>query len=498
MTRTELLLLAAAFAVSIAWFAEIPRNPPGFFIDEASIAFNALTISRQGVDEYGQSFPLYFRAFGEYKNPVYIYALATLYRITGPSVFVARFLSAIFGFAAALLLGLLAVRITRRRVFGLIVFIVAGLTPWLFEVSRLVFEVALFPALLALFLVLLQHASKRERWQWPIVVALGGLLGLIAYSYSAGRLLAPLFALGLFVFLTRRRWRGVLLTWIVFGLTLLPLAVFSMRNPGALFKRFQEVTYIKAGESRTEIVFGFVKNYAGNFRPYSWLIAGDPESRHHLPGMGSLLVGMVILAALGALLVLLQHRREAWWRFILYGLAVSAIPAALTQDHFHTLRLIAMPVFLLVLVIPALEYLDPDSPASTEEARFGKRLSPRTRRLLLVTVVLVTIVQGTIFQWQFHTAPPRINAFESFYPDVLNAALAKPQRPIYLLDKTPAAYMYALWYATLRGLDLNNFRRVGQEAPTPPAGSVVISHELPCSNCETIFERGEFRVYVQK
>lgn len=507
LNRIDVLLLVISLLVVAAYFAGIPKNPPGFFIDEASIAYNAHTIARQGVDEHGQTFPLYFRAFGEYKSPAYIYALAALFRITGPSVFVARLLSAALGLSAALLLGLLAVRITGRRITGLIVFIAGGLTPWLFEVSRLVFEVALFPALLALFLLCLHRASKQEEWSWLIAAGLGLLLGLMVYSYSAGRLLAPLFALGLVFFLTRRRWRGIVLTWFIFALTLLPLAVFSARNPGTLSERFKYVTYVKPGDSRAEIVLRFIKNYAGNFSPRSWLILGDSEPRHHLPGMGSLLAGVVILAALGLALVLLRHRREAWWRFVLYGVAVAPIPASLTLEHFHTLRLIALPVFLLVLTVPAIEFLYADvaalgARASSPHLRAGcsrSRVASRlnARQAVLAVLVALTIVQGAIFQWQFQTAPPRVDAFDSYYPQVLDAALAQSERPVYLLDKTPAAYMYAFWYATLRRLDLNNFQRLTKDTK-PPAGAVVISHELPCTNCEMIFERRQFRVYRQK
>ena len=490
--RPEIFLLAISLLVLIAYFARVGRNPSGFFIDEASIAYNAHTIAQQGTDEHGQHFPLYFRAFGEYKSPVYIYALAALFRISGPSVFVARLLSAILGLSAAILLGLLAAQMTNRRATGLIVFIAAGLTPWLFEISRLVFEVTLLPVLLSLFLLILYGASKRDEWSWQIAAGLGVLLGLMVYSYSAGRLLAPLFALGLVFFLTRRRWRGVALTWIVFALTLVPLAVFSIRNPGTLGERFKYVTYVKPEDSRTEIVVRFFKNYASDFSPWSWLIAGDPEPRHHLPGMGSLLAGVVILGLLGTVLVLLYRRREPWWRFILYGLAVSAIPASLTLDHFHTLRLIALPLFLLVLVVPAIEFLGSAGilPADSNVGR------GRSRRGLLAALVLLIIAQGAVFQWQFHTAPPRIDAFDSYYPQVLDAALRQPERPIYLLDKTPAAYMYAYWYATLRNLNLNNFQRATKDSP--PTGAVVISHELPCTNCAMIFERGQFRVYRQK
>src|SRR5215207_4370342 len=85
------LLLAAGFAFYARGAA---TTPPGFFIDESSIAFNAHTIAETGRDEHGESFPLYFRAFSDYKNPVYVYVLAALFRVTGPGVTAARLLSA--------------------------------------------------------------------------------------------------------------------------------------------------------------------------------------------------------------------------------------------------------------------------------------------------------------------------------------------------------------------------------------------------------------------
>lgn len=482
-----MILLAASLLVAATYFAAVPNNPAGFFVDEASIAYNAHTIANRGVDEYGHAFPLYFRAFGEYKSPVYIYALAAIFKFTGPSIFVARIFSAILGLATVLLLGLLALRITGQRVAGLIVFIAAGLTPWFFEVSRLVFEVALLPALLVLFLVLLHAASKRDEWSWPISAGLGLLLGLMVYTYPGGRLLAALLGLGLLFFLTKRRWRSVVLTLVVFGLTLLPLAVFMVRNPSALGERFKDVTYIKPGDTRTQIAVRFVQNYVQNFSPRSWLVKGDPEPRHHLPGkMGSLLAGATILALLGFVFILLRRRREAWWRFVLYGLAVSPIPASLTLDHFHTLRLIALPIFLLVLTVPAVEFL-----LDTNQ-RFRK-----ARQITLAVLVLAILLQGAIFQQSFHQAPPRVDAFDSYYPELLASALNRPERPIYLRDHTPAAYVYAFWYATLRGVSIDSFHRIPRDEPPPP-GAVVIGHGLPCENCEIIQERGQFKVYVQK
>ena len=111
-TLTAAAVCVLAFAL---YAADVPDNPPGFYIDESSIAYNAHTISESGRDEYGEAWPLYFRAFGDYKNPTYVYLLAAVFRVTGPSVAVARLLSASLGAVAALLLGLLAARVTRQN-----------------------------------------------------------------------------------------------------------------------------------------------------------------------------------------------------------------------------------------------------------------------------------------------------------------------------------------------------------------------------------------------
>jgi 4-amino-4-deoxy-L-arabinose transferase-like glycosyltransferase len=481
-----LFLLAVSLLVIVSYFYDVPRNPVGFFVDEASIAYNAHAVAQTGKDEYGHTLPLYFHAFGEYKSPVYIYILSAIFWFTGPSELAARMLSAVMGLATAILLGILAAQLTGRRLVGLIMGLAAALTPWVFEISRLVFEVAFLPVNLALFLLVLQRAAKRPRWSTFTATGLGVLLGLMVYTYSVGRVLAPVFALGLAIFFTRERWRQVVLTWIVFAITLVPLAVFTLHHPGALSERFKFVTYVKPGDTRSQIALRFMQNYAGNFSPRRWLLYGDPEPRHHLPGMGSLLAGVVALAALGLILVLIRYRNNAWWRFIIYGLLVSPIPAALTLDYFHTLRLIALPCFLLVLTVPAIEFLIAES---------GQR--PNVRRVALTALVLIVLLQGALFQWRFHKALPRDDAFDSYYQELLTKALAQPQRPIYLFDKTPAAYVYAYWYATTLGTNVNNFYRV-PPGESPPPGAIVIGHELPCKDCEIIIQRGQFQVYQQK
>src|SRR3954469_11018646 len=205
-------LLVAVVAVVAAglFLAVVPGNPPGFFRDESSLAYNAYTISQSAKDEYGATLPLYFRSFGDYKSPTYTYLLAAVFRVVGPSIEAARLLSAFLGLLAVGALGLLAARVTGRVGGGALTALLAALNPWLFEVPRVVFEIALLPLAIALALLAIQRSS----WFWT-----GLALGLVTYAYPAGRLLAPLLALGLLVFWQAWGWRRVGLAWAVYPAT---------------------------------------------------------------------------------------------------------------------------------------------------------------------------------------------------------------------------------------------------------------------------------------
>ena len=89
--------------------------------------------------------------------------LAAVFALTGPNELVARVLSGVLGLAAVLLLGLLAHRLSGSRGVGFATAALAAATPWLFEVTRLVFEVALEPALIALLLLLLAGVRGGRR-----------------------------------------------------------------------------------------------------------------------------------------------------------------------------------------------------------------------------------------------------------------------------------------------------------------------------------------------
>ncbi|HYY93520.1 MAG TPA: glycosyltransferase family 39 protein, partial [Pyrinomonadaceae bacterium] len=500
---------------------------------------NAETIARTGADEHGTPWPLFFRAFGDYKNPTYVYLLAAVFRLTGPSVTVARLLSATLGVVAALLLGLLAWRMTRSTEAAAVVACSALLTPWLYECSRLAFEVSAYPLTVALFLLALWRAESEVRWRPSDVLVLAATLALLTYTYSTGRLLGPLLAAGLALFITRRNVARVALTWGLYALALAPLLVYSRRNPGALTARFKLLTYAAPQTTLASDALGFARHYLADINPWRWLVAGESNIRDHVAGAGALLAATFLLAAFGLVLILRDRgrapsrrtghdarrhlRRGAWWLFIVYALAASVVPAALTATDFPQLRLAAFPVFLHVLTMPALVWLldggQDFTPASisdaashstssdaalhstsTRVARINQhaRRTHAYKRAALYALVALLLVQGASFQWLFHRrAPERWYVFDARFPrKILAPALAFGRTPIYLYDPPGrSGYIQALWHGTLAGVGPSRFVRLAP-SQAPPPGALVISTEDDCSNCRLLARHINYLLYA--
>ncbi len=483
--RWAIALTLIMIGGGVLYTRHLKTNPRGFFIDESSIAYNAQTIAQRGRDESGIAWPLYFRAFGEYKNPVYIYLLAALYRITGPSIFGARLLSVVAGLITAGLLSLLAWRISHRQAVVAFVTLSALLTPWLFELSRVVIEVSLYPLVLTLFLLSIRRASERSRWTWRELLSLSLSLALLTYAYSIGRLLAPLLALGLLVFVRRVGWKSLVAAWMSYAVTLLPLVIFNRRNPGALTARFALITYFKSEGSAGQWVLDFFRHYLANINPWRLVVRGDPNEFQmaHIHGTELMLAATVLLAIIGFWLTV-RRRFDAWWVFVCYGLAVSIIPASLTAETFHTLHLSPVPIFLLALTVPAIEWLS----------------QTNSRRPALIMLLGLTIAQGAFFQTRYAAAASsiwRLHVFDADYAAaIFEPALANTRRPIYLSDASGIpGYIQAYWYATLRGVPLTNFVHLPIEQ-TPPVDGLVITTRSVCMQCQVVSETPPYTLYI--
>jgi 4-amino-4-deoxy-L-arabinose transferase-like glycosyltransferase len=481
--RPALLLGLGAIAAVVAFQLWItPSNPPGYHRDEAALSLNAYTLSTSLRDEDGALLPLFFRSYDDYKSPLYPYLLAVVFRITGPHAEVARALSAALVLAAILLLGLLARRLTQSNVVAVIVIVLAGLTPWLFELGRVALEASTQPLLAVLLLLSLERASRLERYTVTQGVVAGALAGLLTYSYTGSRLLGPLLAGAFVVFAGSSRWRFVLAAWASFLTALLPLGVYALRHPGDLTARYQATTIARNGLSGPGLVAQAVANWLHDIDPWHWATAGDPAPYIHNGGYGALFGAVLALAIAGAVLVLVRRREDLWWRYVLVAALLVPIPAALTVDRHNALRLAALPVFMFVLALPALSALV----ASLERSWPARGVA--------AVLVLSIGVQFVDFLDSYRTrGPARLVLFDAGVEQLLEPPFAAG-KTIYVDFDDRGAQAQARWHAAEDGIPQNRIV-ILPDGGIPPRGSLVFTRFQECDFvCHEVASWEEYRL----
>ena len=338
--------------------------------------------------------------------------------------------------------------------------VLAGLTPWLFELGRIAIEASTQPLILVLLLLALHHASRTHAYRVTDGILAGVLLGLLTYSYTGSRLLGPLLAAALVVFGGTGRWRFVLSAWATFALALVPMGVFALRHPGALTSRYEATTIARDGLSGVRLVLQAIANWFHDIDPWHWATAGDPAPYIHDGGYGALFLAVVALAMAGVVIVVREHRASPWWRFVILATLLAPIPPALTVDRFNAIRLVALPVLLLVLAIPALDAL---ASAARES---------RPARIAAGVLALSVAIQFVDFLDAYRSrGPGRVVLFEAGVAPLLAQPFAAGET-IYLDYDDRGAHAEARWHAAAAG--------VPQGACRDPSGRRDPTRGLAC------------------
>ncbi len=95
--RKNIILILILLTGIFLRIFDLTNNPSGFFCDEASIGYNAYSLITTGRDEWDQSWPIFFKSFGEYKSPIMTYSTIPFVAILGLNEFSVRLTSVFWG-----------------------------------------------------------------------------------------------------------------------------------------------------------------------------------------------------------------------------------------------------------------------------------------------------------------------------------------------------------------------------------------------------------------
>jgi hypothetical protein len=346
--------LTLLLAVSVLHFWKLGSAPKGFYGDEAANAYNAYCIAVTGADEYGVSYPVFFRCFDDYHDPVMIYFLAPLVKTFGLTRSVARFPSALFQILASVVFGFLVHAYCRNKWLSLLGATIFSVVPWAFPVSRTIsggYTAMLFGMNLGWVCSLI--ALRKKSHLYAVIAGIGWAFAM--YAHNVGRPVTAALLIGFGLVLNGlliKRWRIWLSFSLSFVLCLLPMIVGALHAPRWLTSRFGQIAVFQGHGSLGEALSRFAARYIEYFSPRFLLIEGDANLRHHTGFGGELFLFTIPLILAGSYCVIRFFRRRPHYRFLAVALLLYPVAAALTIDRMHGGRSIngAIPWLLLAMV----------------------------------------------------------------------------------------------------------------------------------------------------
>ena len=419
-----LVLITFLFlATRLFWIDKIPSS---LYWDEASIGYNAYSVLKTGKDEWGETLPLHFRAFGEFKLPTYIYSVVITESLFGLTSYAVRLPAVIYGLLSVLGLYLVVFHLTKNKTISLLSSFLFTITPWFFIFSRTGYEVT---AGLAFFIYAIYFLLRSSEKRINLIISVI-LFILSIYSYNSFRILTPLvlgptlLVYGISAF--KKKQKGnitvLLVSLIILFLSIIPIYKLYSKDSG--LSRLQTVGTTK------NLVSNYFKNFSYNFL----FVVGDTNPRSQIPGSSQLYYLDVVFILLGIMYIL--KKKDIKYFSILVLLVLAPIPAAITRENPHALRAILISPVLVTISAMGIYYLS--------------ELIKKQKNLILIVVLALYVLsfEGYIYKFGNEYNKLSSDAWQYQYKEIMakySNDFSKYEK-VYITDKYAQPYIFFLFY----------------------------------------------------
>lgn len=341
--------------LALAFFLRTYKNtqsPPGFYTDEASIGYNAYSILKTAKDEHGIFLPLFFKAFGEFKNPVFIYSLPPLIALFGLQVKTIRLAAALWGTLGVLAIFFFAKSISKNNFYALLSALILTLMPWQLHYSRIAFEAISFPCLLILALFFFQKWLADKKIASAFFFSF--FLSLAFFSYTTARFWIPLlFFFLLFLFCKnfwQNKYQSLVIFFFFFCFIVCPVYAFEKIFPGALTSSFKIIAVWNDAQNFNEVAKRFLLNFINHWSPKFLFFKGDPNIRHSSGISSEMLISWFFPFIFGFIYAFKKFLKNKIWQLIIFLILSFPLAASLTRTQpIATRTLQAAPFFSLII-----------------------------------------------------------------------------------------------------------------------------------------------------
>lgn len=390
-----IILLAAFLRIFLLDFA-----PPHLNWDEVSHGYNAYSILKTGKDEWGEFFPLTsFRAFGDYKLPLYIYLTVPLVALFGLNEWAVRLPSALAGVGAVIFTFFIAQKLFKNSSVAAISALLLTISPWHFMVSRAAFEanLALFLVILGAFLFI--KGTEKEKFLPFSLLS----FGLSLYAYNSAKIFVPLLLISLFIFYRkelRQKIRFLLISLLIFVLLFIPHLSLLGSEEGQ--NRFYWTTILDEGainrinEARitsnlpeplgqmihnkaTYFTTTTFNHWLSHFSPRFLFFEGGSHYQYSIPGYGVAFPIELPFITVGIFLAI-KERRKSFLLFLFWFLW-GPLASSITKESPQVLR--------SIFTLPSLQILGAFGFVKVGEWLKGRKYKTSILAILGIITILV-------------------------------------------------------------------------------------------------------------
>ncbi len=297
MKRNLLLLLGILVIAIILRIYKLGEVPISLHGDEIGVGYNAYSLLRAGVDEYGKKWPLILRS--DVPPGIYYFTIPFI-GIFGLTNFAVRFPSVIIGIGGIVALYLLVIEllntlpigdpsyhaskvtqqlIRSRQKLALLTALLLTTSPWHIQISRIAHDadygLLLQMVAFILYLKFVQH--KKLLYLYASAI----FWGLSFYNYHSPRITTPLLMISLIYFFRlyhKLYLKKIIIACLLFGIIIFSIVSDTLQKPLAQ-TRFGGVNiFIRQGESNylTSLPLKLAGNYINQYNP--WYLFIDTSS----------------------------------------------------------------------------------------------------------------------------------------------------------------------------------------------------------------------------
>lgn len=364
------IILFTIIAVAIIlrlW--SLDKYPAGLNADEAAIGYNAYSILQTGKDEYGQTLPLSFKSFGDYKPGLYFYFVLPFVAALGLNEWAVRLPSAGLGVGTVFLIYFLGNKIFNSKKTGLIAALLLAVSPWHIHFSRGGWETNAATFFVTLGIYLFLHKIGNPKFVFFSLLSF--LISM--YLYQSPRLVVPAFTGLLIIFYFKQLLPNVK-KYLVYVILLLILAIPLILQfaSGGGSERFQGLSFLsdKGPENRINELRGdhggntstskffhnkavaysinFIGHYLDHFSPNFLFISGDPIVRNKVPETGQFFLICSLFLVVGLLGLASKRFKDA--KVLIIWIITAPLASSMTYQTPHAVRALSMVIPLTLIM----------------------------------------------------------------------------------------------------------------------------------------------------